>query len=320
MQEFLGATTKDQIQIEESAQKTLVNQGKWSKLAVDIGSLLISADELPESFDSRDKWPKCQTLFEIRDQSRCGSCWAIGAATVMSARLCIGSNQTDQRQISGYDVLTCCPGCGHGCLGNGNKDMAFQQWVDRGFVTGTGYDAFLQDPVPSCKPYPFPLCAHYGHAPSLGVPSCNPQDGRFKADQCVQQCMDGYKKTYWKDIIKGMIWYTMAGEEDLMRDLITNGPVSVKITLMEDFFSYKSGVYHNVKGAALGGHIVNLMGWGVENGVKYWLVQNMWNEGWGEAGWCKIRRGTNEMGIESDGSAGLALPEYRGNNPNPSQP
>lgn len=48
-----------------------------------------------------------------------------------------------------------------------------------------------------------------------------------------------------------------------------------------------------------GGHVVRIIGWGVENGTKYWLVANSWNEDWGDKGLFKIRRGTNECGIEN---------------------
>ncbi|CAH8290713.1 unnamed protein product [Schistosoma rodhaini] len=30
--------------------------------------------EIPSSFDSRKKWPRCKSIATIRDQSRCGSC------------------------------------------------------------------------------------------------------------------------------------------------------------------------------------------------------------------------------------------------------
>lgn len=32
---------------------------------------------LPTNFDSRQQWPNCPTIREIRDQGSCGSCWVI---------------------------------------------------------------------------------------------------------------------------------------------------------------------------------------------------------------------------------------------------
>jgi len=58
---------------------------------------------------------------------------------------------------------------------------------------------------------------------------------------------------------------------------------------------YKSGIYQWRHGKSLGGHIAVLMGYGEENGIKYWLVQNVWNSAWGDNGYVKIRRGYNEM-------------------------
>jgi len=41
-----------------------------------------------------------------------------------------------------------------------------------------------------------------------------------------------------------------------------------------------------VSGAQLGGHAIKILGWGVDQGTKYWLVANSWNEG--ECGLCLI--------------------------------
>jgi cathepsin B len=49
----------------------------------------------------------------------------------------------------------------------------------------------------------------------------------------------------------------------------------------------------------LGGHSVKVVGFGAEGGVKYWTVANSWNEEFGEGGFFRIRRGTDECGIES---------------------
>lgn len=56
----------------------------------------------------------CESLFMIRDQSQCGSCWAFGAVESMSDRICIASNGTIQVVLSADDLLSCCRSCGNG--------------------------------------------------------------------------------------------------------------------------------------------------------------------------------------------------------------
>merc|ERR1719428_842095 len=46
-------------------------------------------------------------------------------------------------------------------------------------------------------------------------------------------------------------------------------------------------------------HAVLAVGWGVEDGKKYWKLQNSWGEDWGEDGFFRMARGTDESGIES---------------------
>lgn len=37
-------------------------------------------------------------------------------------------------------------------------------------------------------------------------------------------------------------------------------------------------------GDIMGGHAIRILGWGVEDGVPYWLVANSWNTDWGDKG------------------------------------
>ena len=92
----------------------------------------------------------------------------------------------------------------------------------------------------------------------------------------------------------------------MQTELMTNGPIEVAFTVYSDFLTYREGVYSHKSGSALGGHAVKMIGWGVDNGTPYWLVANSWNEGWGDNGYFKIKRGNNECGIEGQAVAGDA--------------
>jgi cathepsin B len=52
--------------------------------------------------------------------------------------------------------------------------------------------------------------------------------------------------------------------------------------------SYKSGIYQHLTGTQLGGHAVKVIGYGIEDGLSYWLCQNSWSTTWGEGGYFKI--------------------------------
>lgn len=76
-----------------------------------------TADSIPDSYDVRDHWPQCISVNNIRDQSHCGSCWAVAAAEAISDRTCIASNGDVNTLLSAEDILTCCTGkfnCGDG--------------------------------------------------------------------------------------------------------------------------------------------------------------------------------------------------------------
>nr|ALX38049.1 cathepsin B cysteine protease [Cryptocaryon irritans] len=258
-------------------------------------------DDLPEDFDSRKAWPKCQSIFEIRDQSNCGSCWAFGASEVISDRICIASNQKLQTRISSRDLLSCCDSCGDGCNG-GYPEAAFKYWVESGIVTG---DLYNSSQTAYCQNYPFIPCAHHVK-PVHGMISCDKLGPDYPTPECKRSCQKGYPVSYKDDLHFGEKSYTLPNDEKaIMAEIMQHGPVEAAFSVYSDFIHYKSGIYKYVSGESLGGHAIKIIGWGVENGTKFWIIANSWNTSWGENGTFRIVKGIDECGIESQIVAGI---------------
>jgi len=255
----------------------------------------INVASIPDTFDSRDKWPACPTIFEIRDQAACGSCWAIAVAEAMSDRICI-QNKGDYVHVSAEDLMTCCDECGNGCDG-GYPLAAVQFMVDTGIVTGSNYTVNT-----GCSPYKIPPCDHHLDHPGKYQPCGESQP----TPPCEKKCIDGYDKSYSDDKHFGSSAYSVdSSVSKIQKEIMTNGPVVAAFTVYEDFLHYKSGVYQHVSGGIAGGHAVKIIGWGTENSVPYWLVANSWNNDWGLDGFFKMIRGKDEGGFESGICAGL---------------
>jgi len=249
-------------------------------------------DSIPKEFDARTKWPNCPTISEVRDQGSCGSCWAFGAVEAMSDRICVASKGRVKAHLSAQDLLTCCYSCGDGCDG-GWPSEAWQYWVRYGIVTGGNYNT-----SEGCLDYSIEPCEHHTTGDRQ---ACGGEDGG--TPRCARKCQNSMN--YRRDRHYGKKAYQIEGVEAIQREIMTNGPVEFDFDVYSDFLSYKSGVYQYLTGEYEGGHAVKAIGWGEENGTAYWLIANSWNDDWGEEGFFKIRRGTNECGIESDAVGGI---------------
>lgn len=247
-------------------------------------------NDLPATFDARTQWPQCPSIKEIRDQSACGSCWALGAVEAMTDRICVQSNGTQQVHLSAEDLVDCCVIiCGMGCNG-GFPGMAWFYWVHFGIVSGGNYNT-----NEGCMPYSLESCEHHINGT---LPPCGDVKGTPK---CNRQCREGSNLQYRQDKHKGKKSYKVNRDaKQIMAEIQQSGPVEAAFTVFADFPSYKSGVYKHESGGQLGGHAVKILGWGNENGSDYWLVANSWNADWGDMGFFKIRRGNDECGIESN--------------------
>jgi len=67
------------------------------------------------------------------------------------------------------------------------------------------------------------------------------------------------------------------------------GPVGIALSAGNNYFRYySSGVMDDSRCSTQLDHAITAVGYGVEGGKRYYLVQNQWGTGWGDAGLMKI--------------------------------
>eukprot|EP00658_Telonema_sp_P-2_P083418 TRINITY_DN9025_c0_g1_i3.p1 TRINITY_DN9025_c0_g1~~TRINITY_DN9025_c0_g1_i3.p1 ORF type:complete len:371 (+),score=103.46 TRINITY_DN9025_c0_g1_i3:132-1244(+) len=269
---------------------------------------------IPESFDSETNWPECADVIgDIRDQSNCGCCWAFGAASAASDRLCIATKGKTKVPLSAEDVCFCASddGCGGGDL--------FSPWEyiqNHGVVTGGNYNGTGALGGGFCSAFSLPHCHHHGPQgsdpyPAEGAPGCPSQSSA----SCPRKCDADASKAHAefssdKHSFKGSV-ATYDSEAAIQKAIMGQGPVEAAFSVYSDFENYVSGIYHHVSGQMMGGHAIRIVGWGVDSGTKYWKVANSWNPYWGEKGYFRIKRGDSECGIEDQVTANSASATWK---------
>jgi cathepsin X len=86
----------------------------------------------------------------------------------------------------------------------------------------------------------------------------------------------------------------------MMQEIYQRGPIACGIAVPDSLETYTGGIYQDTTGDKNIVHDVSVVGYGVENGTKYWVVRNSWGSHYGESGFVRVIRGVNNIGIESD--------------------
>jgi len=287
---FNGASRKELRQM----MGTVVDPDWTLNLHAKTGA--VNAD-LPTNFDAREAWPECESVINhVRDQSNCGSCWAHGTTEALNDRICIKSGGEFTSLLSVSDTTGCCNSVhcqSFGCNG-GQVGTPWKWFANFGVVTGGD---FGDDEL--CYDYTMAKCAHHVESDVLG--ECD--DIVQVEPTCNTTCATNSSIDYASDKHMGQSSYNIRGVDKIKEEIMTYGSITGAFTVYEDFPTYSSGVYQHMTGAALGGHAIKVIGWGVEEGTDYWLCVNSWNNTWGDKGTFKIKMG--DCGINAQMHAGL---------------
>merc|ERR1712072_293418 len=274
--------------------------------------------EIPDSFDSEQNWPHCAKMIgDIRDQSNCGCCWAFAGAEAGSDRMCIATNASIMVPLSARDV--CFNGGGFMSMGcNGGQITSPWSYMKKGglfggkgVVSGGQYQGSGPFGKGFCSDFSLPHCHHHGPQgkdpyPAEGKPGCPKESSPAKYSKCDASATAPHND--WKNDKYSYDGQTVTanGIQGIQKAIMAGGPMEVAFSVYSDFENYAGGIYHHVSGGQVGGHAVKVVGWGVEDGTKYWKIANSWNPYWGEKGYFRIKfgeGGIDEQAVASDPAA-----------------
>lgn len=206
-------------------------------------------------------------LTAVKDQGRCGSCWAFASTATIESHLFLQTGLL--MDLSVQQMAMCSPNpddCGgtDGCEGS-TSELAFDYVAgSKGLVTEWQY------------PY-------------------NSYNGKDEACKVLTSTPVGK--------ISGYVQLASNNYTQLLNAVANVGPVAISVDASR-WGSYETGVFAGCNGASSDiDHAVVLVGYGEEEstGLKYYTIRNSWAPTWGESGFIRVlRRDNDEQNCEID--------------------
>jgi cathepsin L len=228
--------------------------------------------ELPESVD----WRSTGIVNAVKDQGHCGSCWAFASTSVIESAVAKASGLL--MDLSVQQIAMCSP----------NPDSCGGTGGCHGATAEIAFD-YVANSQGLQSEYQYSYQAYYGaESPCLLTNSSN------------------YKKAA---TIDGFVQLPQNDYASLMNAIAEVGPIAISVDA-STWHSYESGIYNGCNQVNPDiDHAVVLVGYGVDNGQKYWTVRNSWSPHWGEKGHIRLARSDDEdslCGMDTDPSDGIA--------------
>jgi len=255
--------------------KDMVKQSRTNRGSRSFLQVKPHVEKLPDSFDWSDT-DNQDWLEPVMDQSDCGSCYVASTMRMLTAR-----HKIKQKNISALPWSINFPlWCGEynqGC--KGGYGFLVNKW---------SADVGLLD-------------ARFMRYNTHGKCQLEADLSSLKGEKRYRAANHRYVGA----------WYGNSSAAAIQQELYANGPLTVGLEPSDDFMFYSDGVYQSTKGNSTHAtlkinkewtrvdHAVLLVGWGEEDGQKYWKIQNSWGPDWGEDGFFRIARDIDESGIES---------------------
>jgi cathepsin B len=282
---------------------------------------------LPDIFDGRVVWQGL--LNPAMNQGKCGSCWAFASTGVLADRFNIQSMGIMNVQLSPTKLILCDwqgkeIDITHPEESQFQSDEADSQSLQNtacygnSLVDACRYLFEIGTPTEECVPYDkklgdFSKFQEIGAFDSVShLPLCSTVSGPL-GDMCSDFHIDkhtGVEGGTPERFYKALHFYSIRGipkdkgsEYNIRNNLYKWGPLATAIQVYPDFYTFnpKTDIYEwDGQGPQVGGHAVEIVGWGVESNKGYWIIKNSWGTKWGDNGYFRMIRGVNNCEIEAN--------------------
>jgi len=270
----------------------------------------------PDSID----WVKKGGVTEVKNQGDCGAWWLFSAVGALEgAMAATGRKMVD---LSMQHILECdngtFPYSGIGCDGGDSSSEAFS-WVGDNGLTSLADEPYLCEDANSsqCKNMRCGGCTkRTGESCKVANSESNCSDGTVcdKTYSCIcpenycfydGKCGNAPPAPQMVLNVGDVVSFTVVDKTDnALEAAVSRQPVSVAIEADSSVFQhYTSGVLTDDTCGDNPDHGVLLVGYGVDNGQKYWKIKTSWGTTFGEDGYIRIERGGNH----SHGECGVRL-------------
>jgi hypothetical protein len=284
--------------------------------------------KIPNEFDGRIAWSGLLTT--PMNQGTCGSCWAFASTGMLSDRFNIHSLGMMNVQLSAAKLILCDWQGKHKIkipIHPEDDILKISEINRRAFSKSACYGNNLLDacrylyeigtPTEECVPYTkkFNLQSNFQEIGTFNnasqLPLCSAVSGPL-FDMCSDFYIDnktGVEGGTPERFYKCLHYYSVAGvkkdggsEYNIRDNIYKWGPLASGIQVYPDFYTFDpKNIYEwNGKGSQVGGHAIEIVGWGDENGKEYWIIKNSWGIDWGDKGYFRMLRGVNMCEIESN--------------------
>ena len=250
----------------------------YNKGAPVVHTPLVHVENLPEQW----LWQNVNDtnyLTNVRNQhipTYCGSCWAHAATSAFSDRIKIARNAAWPDINISPQVIISCEDKDLGCHG-GEAYNAFE-WMHYNEVTDETCSIYRAKGLDMGQ-----VCS------AMNVcRDCSPGEACRVPDSYYVYGVDEFGE--------------VTGEQNMMQEIYQRGPIACGIAVPEALEEYTGGVFCDETGDMNIVHDISVVGYGVDEvtGQKYWTVRNSWGTQYGENGFVRVCRGTNNIAIESN--------------------